>query len=221
MRFKRFLISCVCCLLFIVSVNARNVKFIYIAHDVESPVEKLMKKIERYHDDLDPDDTESNDRTIVYISSGDNPIIADMRSGNLDEDNYERVMHEFERNYHDVDAEVDIDKVIELFSEDDFLDASGRLDVNDITFEFYVTPIYWVNNQHQKFIASLYYAFGLDKFNNPKSPFFTRDMSFTVYLPTLEDMRKCKGAEGKPFGELNINNINEFVGTNGFIGSYE
>ncbi len=221
MQIKHILLTVIALLLTASTGASRNITVVYIAHDVDTPVEKLMSKLERYHDQIGADDDEMNNRTILYMSSGSNPIISDMKSGNTDEENYERVMREFERNYHDVDGEYDAEKFIELFTNDDFLSSTGELDVNDITFEFYVTPSFWKGNQNQKFIASLFYAFGLERFTDPKSPQFTRDLSFTVYFPSMEDVRESKGVDNMPFGIRNLNDINSLVGPMGFIGSYD
>ncbi len=208
-------------MMLVVTAYGRNITVVYIAHDVDTPVEKLMSKLERYHDKIGADDEDMNNRTIFYMSSGSNPIVADMKSGDTDEDNYERVMREFERNYHDVDGEYDAERFIDLFANDDFLSSLGELDVNDMTFEFYVTPSFWSTNNNQKFLATLFYSLGLERFTDPKSPQFTRDLNFTVFFPSMEDVRLCKGQENKPFGDRNLNNINSIIGTTGFIGSYD
>lgn len=219
MRFNK-IFSCIICLALAATAYGRNVKLIYVAHDVDTPIDQLMEKIEKAHDDLD-DDPETGDRIIVYMSSGTSPIIADMRSGDRDEENYERVMHEFERNYHDTNPEYDAEKIIEFFNDDnDFLTATGALGVNDLAFEFYVTPSFWTNGYNNTLISALFYALGLEKFVNPASPLYTRDVSYTVFLPNSEDQMKCLGENYTPFGDHNPDNINSYMKDSGLIGSY-
>ena len=218
MRFHR-LLSGLICLALAVTVYGRNVKLIYVAHDVDTPVDKLMENISYSHDMLD-DNPEDGDRVIVYMSSGTNPIIADMRSGNRDEDNYERVMHEFERNYHDTNPEYDAERIIDLFEEEDFLNSTGGLGVDNLVFEFYVTPSFWTNGYNNTLISSLFYALGLEPFVNKDSPLFTREVRYKVYLPNMEDQMKCLGKNNEPFGANNPNNINSYMKDSGVLGAY-
>ena len=216
------LITCALALfLAIMTTQARTLRVVYIAHDVDTPVEQLVKKIENYYENLEDEayDEESIDQTILYLSSGSNPVIANMKSGSRDDEQFNRIISElYERNFHDVDTDVDIDNVIDLLDKSDFLSPAGQLDVSQLKFEFYITPSFWTMRQNEKFIASLYYILGLQRFCNSNSPEYTRSVSFTTFFPTIPDMRQCVGEEGKPFGIENVNNINNIVSD--FIGKY-
>lgn len=219
--FKIKILTVLTALLTVVSAHSRNLKVVYIAHDVETPVSRLMDKIEAYHDEIGADEDDAGNRTILYMSSGSNPIIADMRSGDTDESNYERIMREFERNYHDVNGEYDAQRIIELFDKVDFCSPSGELTVQDFTFEFYVTPEFWQANNNEKLISALFFSLGLDRYADPKHPMYTNDMSYTVHFPNMDNVRAAKGQDTRPFGVHNVNNINGLIGTQGIIGTYE
>ena len=211
-------------LLTAVAMQARTLRFVYIAHDVDTPIEMLVQKIEGYFEDLEDeaDDEESVQQTIIYLSSGSNPIIANMKSGQRDDDNFNRVITElYERNFHDVDTEVDMNRVIELLSENDFLSSTGGLDMSQLKFEFFVTPTFWSMRQNESFIASLFYTLGIDKFYDTNSPEYTRSVTYKTFFPSVDDMRKCLGSEGKPFGNKNVNNINHLLSSPDFIGTYQ
>ena len=216
------LISCLAAIVLAAfALQARTMRIVYIAHDVDTPVEQLVHKIENYYENLEDeaDDEESVDQTILYLSSGSNPVIANMKSGNRDDDQFNRIVSElYERNFHDVDTDIDIEKVIDLLGESDFLSPSGQLDVSQLKFEFYVTPSFWTMRQNEKFIASLFYLLGLERFCDQASPEYTRSVTYTTFFPAIADMRRCVGEEGKPFGIENANNINNIVSD--FIGKY-
>lgn len=206
-----------------VALQARTLRLVYIAHDVNTPIETLVQKVERYYEELEDEAEDENSRrqTILYLSSGSKPIVVNMSSGQRDDDQFNRLVSElYERNYHDVDTEVDVEKIVNLLSDDEFLSSSGTLDVQQLRFEFFVTPIFWEQGHNEKLIATLFYSLGLERFFDPKSPEYNREVSFKTYFPTIEDMRKCVGTEGKPFGNENVNNINNLLSAPDFIGSY-
>lgn len=203
----------------IFAVQARNYRFVYIAHDVNTPIELLVQKLEGYYEHLEDeaDDEDSKDRTILYLASGSNPVIANMASGKRDDENFNRVISElYERNFHDVDTEVDMETILKILSENDFLTPTGSLDpsIQNLKFEFYVTPNFWEMNQNESLIASLFYSLGMEKIYDPSS----QRVQFRIFLPTIEDMRKCNGND-TPFGEKNVNNINTIL-KDAFIGNY-
>lgn len=202
------------------TAHGRNLKVVYIAHSVETPVGQLMTKLEEYHDEIGADEDDAGNRTILYMSSGSNPIIADMRSGDTDEGNYERIMREFERNYHDVNGEYDTQRMIELFDGADFCTASGSLGVDDLTFEFYVTPEFWQANNNEKLISALFFSLDLARYADPYSPLRTGDMTYSVHFPNMENVRAAKGDDNKPFGAHNVDNINNLIGPSNIIGIY-
>lgn len=96
-----------------VSLRARSMQFVYIGHDVNTPVEKLVEKLEGYMETVEDSDADDEDapQIIVYLSSGTNPLIANMRAGNTDKENFNRIISElYERNYHEVDVETDVNE---------------------------------------------------------------------------------------------------------------
>lgn len=204
-------------------MQARSLRLVYIAHDVNTPVEQLVSKIEGYYENLeDYADEGDKDRTILYLSSGSNPIIANMESGNRDEENYRRVIRElYERNFHDVDTEVDMEKILELLNEYDFLTPEGRLDMSQLKFEFFVTPTYWSMKQNESFIAPLFYALGLERLCDPSSPDYNRGVTFRIFFPSIEELRRSIGTDGMPFGAKNPGNINNILQSPDFIGTYQ
>lgn len=219
------LLTCLAAILITgIAMQARTLRFVYIAHDVTTPIEQLVQKIEGYYENLEDeaDDEESVQQTIIYLSSGSNPVVANMKSGKRDDDNYNQVISElYERNFHDVDTEVDMNRVIEILEENDFMSPTGNLDVSQLKFEFYVTPTFWSMRQNESLISSLFYTLGIDKYYDTNSPDYSRSVSYKVFFPTIEELRKCIGNEGMPFGSKNVNNINNLLSSPDFIGTYQ
>lgn len=209
-----------------ISVRAKSMKFVYIGHDVNSPVERLVEKIEGYMEvveDSDSDDEEAT-QVILYLSSGSNPLVANMRPGKNDKENFDKIVSElYERNYHEVDVETDIYEILDLFSKNDFLDASGSLKVSALDFEFYVTPAFWSLEQNESLIATLFHTLSINKFYDPTSPLYDPMVSFKIFLPSVDELRQCIGTEESPklrFGIKNLSQINTLLKTSDLIGKY-
>ena len=205
-------------------LQARTLRVVYIAHDVNTPVEQLVQKLESYYEDLEDeaDDPESVDQTIIYLSSGSNPVVVNMKSGNRDEANFERVVSElYERNYHDVDTETDMSRMLDLIDNNDFLTTDGKLNVSSLKFEFYVTPTFWDMKQNEQLIASLFYILGINNYYDQSSPLYDRGVTYKVFFPSIDEMRKCVGDKEQPFGDNNVSGINTMLKSPDFIGTYE
>lgn len=220
---KRLLLLLAAALSILTGVEARNLRLVYIAHDVDTPVEKLVGKIEKYSEVLEEeaDDPESVQQTIIYMSSSSNPLIANMKSGNTDRENFDRILSELsERNYHEVDTDTDMERILALLSENEVFNTDGSLDVTALKFEFYVTPGFWTMHNNENLIASLFFALGIDRYRDPDSPLFNPAVNFQVFFPNLEDRTKALPNESKPFGEKNVNNINKLLTTADLLGTY-
>lgn len=221
---KKVTLFIVALLVVSVAMQARTLRFVYIAHDVTTPVEPLVEKLEGYFDQLEDeaDDETSVDRTILYLSSGSNPFIVNMESGNRDDDNFNTLVSElYERNFHDVDAENDVEKIIELLSDNDFMTEDNRLAVSNLKFEFYVTPTFWTMGQNQSLIMPLFHTLEIDRFYDEKSPEYNRGVTFKIFLPSVDAVNNCMGPDGEPFGKANVDGINQLLSTPDFIGTYE
>lgn len=205
--------------------QARTLRLMYIAHDVTTPVEEFVRNIEEIYTNYEDeaDSPEDRQQTIVYLSSGENPFIVNMKSGDRDDHNFNVLLSElYERNYHDVDAEKDVDTILELLANNDYLTPDGSLDVSEITIDFYINKNFWTMGMNESVIATLFYSLGFDRYIKDRDRLLREndtEVNFRVYFPELSDKRDCISDDVPPFGENNVNNINELL-KNYINGSY-
>ena len=108
---KRFLliiiVSCIAHL-----AVAQELRFVYIAHDLETATDKLVKELNGLQRA-----TRDGMPTIFYLSNSDNPIIAYFNiDGKQDGDIYREIMGELqERSFHNTSAIVDRDTIVSIF----------------------------------------------------------------------------------------------------------
>lgn len=216
---KKYIAAVVAMLMLSFASQARIFRFIYIVHDNKTDVAAISRFLEDEVGDLEYEENE--DRTIVYLSSDEKPIIANMDSGNAANASMNQsIIEELNnRTYHFANTDFDKTQTIDLLSANDFMDSEGKLNADLVKFEFYVTPDTW--NVASNYIASIFYALGIDRFCDKKSPDYTHSLSFKIYFPSLDDMRGCRGKDGKFFGEENPNNINTLLTVADFVGSYQ
>lgn len=197
-----------------ISLFGETLRFVYIAHDVDTPVDQLVQKIEQYAEDLinpvsDVDDTEY---VILYLSSSSNPIITIMKSGDTDSDNLEQLVGElYERNFHQVETDFDAEKIIDLLDKHDFLDQTGKFAMKSVKFDFYVTTSFWTMHQNESLIAKLFYVLDAKRFCDTSGEEYERGFSYSVYFPTKDAHAECVENNNSVFGEWNIDNIDNLV----------
>lgn len=192
-------------LLFCFAVNAqetsdKNYRFIYIAHDVSTPINRLSKELRtKYREAIQYDDV-----AIFYLSSGYESIIVNVNTPNNDnrEDFEKRLMSELqEYNSHDVEAEVDVDNILETISKNDFSTRKGQLNYASVNMDFYIGSLFWTLGNNESILSTLYTALDVPSYNS-------ETFAFNVFR-NIED--NLVYPEGMPFGKMNVNNINKKV----------
>ncbi len=205
---NRVLPICVLSLLSILSVSAqddsKNLHFVYIDHEVTTPVTELCEKIQQLHDDA----TEVDDALIVYLSDGKTSIVSftnlsdNAGKGRDTENAFLEVIAALEdANSHDVVATEDVRNIQNLFAEYNFINSDGQITYNSVIFDFYVGGSFWNLGNNEKVISHLYESFSM--FNMPRGQF-----SLNIYKPKREHLQY---PDGKPFGDNNVDGINERI----------
>jgi hypothetical protein len=102
---------------------------------------------------------------------------------------------------HEVNSTVDLDNILNILKDADFLDDNNQIRYKTVNFEFYVNPQFWENKLHEKLIAALYFVLDADKY----------DIKFNIHhMIEKQDARpeywKNQQAD---FGPWNISNINK------------
>lgn len=184
--------------------DSKNLHFVYIDHEVTTPVTELCGKIQQLHDDA----AEVDDALIVYLSDGNTSIVSftnlsDNAGKGRDKDNafLEVIAALEDANSHDVVATEDIKNIQDLFTEYNFIDSDGRITYNSVIFDFYVGNSFWTLGNNEKVIAHLYESFSM--FNMPRGQF-----SMNIYKPKTNHLQY---PEGMPFGDNNVEGINEKI----------
>lgn len=174
--------------------------FIYIAHEEDTPVQKLVQRLTSAYDNAD----NNEDPTIFYLANTTSPIIVRMNLENDNREDFSKIVSELqERNSHSVMPKVDLHQILSLLGENNFCNSAGDLLYANTHLTFYVGNRFWRTRYNEFLIASLFFTLDIPRFLQPGVPF-----RFNVFYPQEVPI---KYEESKPFGEWNISNINKLV----------
>ena len=205
------MILLVCILFPFQSISAQqtnNYQFVYIDHEVNTPVNKVCQKLKDLYDDA----IETGDVLIIYLSTGlpaegycmqSITNLKDVTDSNLDtEEAFDKIIGALQNsNYHSVNPKADVNNILKLFENYNYLDNNGKLAYKNVKLSFYVGSRFWTLGYEYSVLSYLYAL--LDVSEMPLGAF-----SYNV-MASLTD--KPKFEENKPFGELNLQGINEKV----------
>ncbi len=179
--------------------DGRKVHFVYIAHDVETPIYELKGKLDFYRDEARED---SNYQVIFYLANQWRPIIVQINPVEYNENDYKSLIQElYERDYHTPQPDVDVEYIVELFKN---LQISGKdSGVEELTMSYFVTPNFFIQGYNEAVIARLYYVLDIENLcSENKVGSFTLDALYPKgYKPEYSD--------GEPFGPMNLGLIND------------
>lgn len=177
-------------------------RFHYIAHDETTPVSAVVEKLEEDYN-FAIEDEDNPHPAIFYLSSGSNPIIVKVNLPGDNREDFDKVLlpELYQRNAHEVNQETDLDMWNNLFDEVNLVDEDNRLNFQSSYFSFYVNPQFWRVKNNEKLIATLF--MGLDASNIAGGR-----VTWTVYEPRYS---KLNYLPGKPFGEMNVSDINDKI----------
>jgi hypothetical protein len=186
----------------------KNYQFVYIDHEVNTPVNQLCKKLKELYDDA----YETGDVLIIYLSTGlpseGNCMLSltnlkDATEKKQDtEEAFDKIIGALQNsNYHSVNPKADVYNILKLFDTYNYQNDNGMLTYKNVKLSFYVGSRFWTLGYEYSILSYLYAL--LDVANMPQSSF-----SFNI-MTSLADMPKFE--KGKPFGELNLQNINDRI----------
>lgn len=169
-----------------IGIEAKELRFVYIAHDVETTTDRLVKELnglQRAARDGVP--------TIFYLSNSDRPLVAYYNiNDRQDGDVYREIMGELqERSFHNTSAIVDRDSIVSIFTELQIESGS----YSKVAWKFYITQNYW-NNFNEAIIASAYFVLNIAEWIKP---------SFLLQL-YYSGQENFKVDEKYPFGTLDL-----------------
>jgi len=174
--------------------------FHYINHDRSTNVQKLSKTIQKAFDDA----VEYDNICIFYLANGEEPYIVQVNTANDNRQDFALLIGEIqEKLSHDIAADFDIEKIMNILEEAPILNEDKELLYSSVNWNYYISPTFWDMQYHQSIIAPLYWNMNMD--------WMKENLEF--YLNVLvADGDIIEYDKEQPFGVKNVSNIN-----NGFV----
>lgn len=172
--------------------DKKDLTFVYIAHDVNTPVQTLCERLtDLYNDAMDYPDERA---VIFYLANSDNPIVCRMNVPGSDPSAFEDIISEIQtKRSHDNEPLTDINTIMSLFEEEDLVDRSGDPNYSSVTWNWYINSTFWELEYNRSIIAPIYYIFNMDELIKDRYlavNFFHGENDPIPYLPS------------EPFGSL-------------------
>lgn len=195
----------------------KRLHFVYIDHEVTTPTKEVNARMtQRFYDVGEFPDREA---LVIYLSNGRRSPVAfvnlkeyasDVQLSRLTtsgekrdtEEAFKGVLETMNNaNSHSVEARVDVENILDIFEGLKVFDENGKLNFKSLRIDFYVGPNFWLLRNNEKVISRLYALLqqGLQDEDKKK-------ITFSVFKPANV---KIDYPEGKPFGDTNLNGINE------------
>ena len=157
---KRFVVILVAVVAFVLPLGAQNTKnktlnFIYISHTPKTQADKL---IDRLRSEFDRARSMKNP-TVFYLTNGTTPIVVQMNTANDNRKEFDNIVYRLQTvRSHSVNAQTDVNKIIDLFTELNIVDENGAPQYKKVEWTYYIDSSYWLSNNHESVIARLYWV---------------------------------------------------------------
>lgn len=201
---KRLLLLLTGILLFLNSGIAQErsndeLNFYYIAHDRKTNVQRLSHELQRAYDNL----KEYDNAGIFYLANGEEPIIVKVNLPDENEKDFPHLIGEMqEKIAHDIFADYDIDRILDLFTVTPFVNDNDELLYNQVNWNYYITSNFWTMMYNESIISTLYWTFDMDQ--------LSRNQEFYMnIIRSPED--EISTIQGQEMGLKNLSGINEKI----------
>ena len=185
------------------SGNKQTFRFVYIAPDNNMSQQQLLADLNNHRNYV----VLEGSPAIFYLVSNNDPLIVkfNMSGDNSDEFENQLLYNLRQTMSWSVDANFDRQKILSLFRQYDFIDNSGELVFDKVEFDFHVGKTFWDRGNNEAVIAALFFELNAAKYLDENR------MQFNVFF-------RCPPSKGtydgeKPFGEMNLDDINSLIGT--------
>lgn len=175
--------------------------FVYVAHDVTTPVQHLVARLREVYTDA----IKYGNAAVFYLSNGSNPTVVKVNMVGDNRNDFDNLLvpELQDKNSHDVIADIDVDNILNLFSENEIIGEDRQMLYNSVMFDFYVNKNFWALQNNEAVIAALYFALDIANLMKPEV-----DLYFNVYRYKDEPLDY---PEGQAFGVKNVNDINKNI----------
>ena len=174
--------------------------FVYIDHEAADAVDIISQRLQNMKDNADQYDNSY----IFYLANGENPIVVKYNMGEDNTEKFNEMLGELNNSiFHSVDPHTDLVQILDLISENDFVDANGNLKYYSTVMDFYVGADFWTLGYNESILAKLYFLIDVPSLKMLDKEFLFRINSSQSNYPKYE--------EGMPFGEKNLAGINREI----------
>lgn len=174
--------------------QSESYSFYYIAHDRETPVGTLCRKLQDVYNSA----LEYGNAVTFYLPNGSEPIIVSVNTKEENHQDFPNIIKELqEKVSNEIYPDKDIEMIAGYFRDHPFINENDQLKYNEVSFYFYVTPLFWTMNFNESVIATLYWALDIKKLTSEKE----------VYMYVFSPKSNPIEVEEHAFGLMNCDGI--------------
>lgn len=179
----------------------KNLRIIFIDHEPSLPTNRVIAHIRK----LRAQALENGHSVVFYMPNNQNPFIALVNMNPEDENDsqeaFDRLCEALNQPSHNKEAWFDRKTLVEMFSDYNILDDDKNLQFASVRMEFYLTSEFWKLGYNESILAPVFFAID-------GATLLKMDFNFDVYV---NDEDRPAYDEGKPFGNINLGNINNYI----------
>lgn len=177
-------------------VQSKSFYFAYIAHDEATYVDEMISNIQARYDRAMED---KNYVVVLYMSNGDSPVIVQVNTDNDNRADFSKLKETLgARRSHAVYPEEDLEKIVALFNEVDFVsDEDNSISYRSADWHFHLTSGFLKNGYNESLIAKLAFVMGVEHFS-------TENFRIRYYFSGYDVPEYDHDA---PFGKRNYSNL--------------
>lgn len=183
------------------TIEKQIFRFIYVAPDANMSQQQLIAALNDHRNHIVSDESPA----IFYLPSAEQPLVVKFNMDGSNEDDFEgQLMYNLRETMSwPVNANFDRKKIMELLTEYDFMDSDGNFKYEKVELNFHAGKTFWDRGNNEAIIAALFFELNAAKYiENGK-------MQFNVFF-------RCPPSKGsldreKPFGDMNLDDINQRV----------
>lgn len=135
--------------------STQELRFIYITNSVDTPTASLTKHLKQVY----KDGMNYGYPTIFYLSNMNSSIVATIGLGRDDSKAFGEIINILQTStYNNVDANHDLENIVDIFDSVDFLDDDGKFKYQTMVWDFFINQSFWDLGYNDKIIAGLFYV---------------------------------------------------------------
>lgn len=203
----RYLFTTIISVLFALNIYAQeapkqDLSFVYISHDENTDTKALIERLkEKYANTINYPDIRA---CIFYLADGENPIVVRMNLPNDNHSDFEEIIYSLQNKLsHNVSPEDDVERIINIFNENDITDAEGKQLFRHVEWDYYINSTFWQLQNNEHLIAKLFFVMDME------SLISSHYMTLNFYYSRETD--NIQYDKDKPFGNKSLCSSIEFI----------